>query len=93
MTGSIKDWYTLFEQSFKSIKPGGHLESFESAGYFVSDDGTLQEGSAIDQWGKFFAEGGKKIGRNFRVVDEGIQRAALENAGFVDIEEKNFKVS
>lgn len=92
MTGSVQNWDALFDQAFQSIKPGGYLESFESTGYFVSDDGTVKEDSALAQWGKFFYEGGKKMGRNFRVVDQGVQRAELERAGFVDIEERDFKV-
>lgn len=47
----------------------------------------------MHQWGKFFVEGGKKIGRSFTIVEDGVQRSAMEKAGFVDLEEKNFKVS
>ena len=92
LTGSTKDWYTLFGEAFRCIRPGGYLETFEAAGYFSSDDGSVKEDSAMAQWGKFFAEGGKIIGRTFNMVDDGTQRDALERAGFVDIEEANFKV-
>lgn len=47
----------------------------------------------MHQWGKFFVEGGKKIGRSFTIVEDGVQRIAMEKAGFVNLEEKNFKVS
>lgn len=59
----------------------------------ISDDGTVPEKSAISQWGKFFEEGGKKMGRSFLVIKEGTQRKAMEEAGFVDIQEWEFKVS
>lgn len=57
-----------------------------------SDDGTVTEDSAMGQWGKFFDEGGKKIGMSFTVVEDGIQRKAMEEAGFTDIAEHTFKV-
>ena len=44
------------------------------------------------QWGKFFLEGAKKLGRTFSMVPDGTQRDGLEKAGFVDIEEFNYKV-
>lgn len=59
----------------------------------ISDDGSVADKSAISQWGKFFEEGGKTLGRTFMVVDTGIQRKAMEEAGFVDIQEWEFKVS
>lgn len=59
----------------------------------ISDDGSVAEKSAISQWGKFFEEGGRALGRTFMVVDTGIQRKAMEEAGFVDIQEWEFKVS
>lgn len=58
----------------------------------VSDDDSVPEKSAISQWGKFFENGGKTMGRSFLVVHEGTQRKAMEEAGFVDIQEWEFKV-
>lgn len=58
-----------------------------------SDDGTVKEDSAMGQWGKFYVEGGKKLGNSFTVLEDGTQRKAMEEAGFVDIGEFNFKVS
>jgi len=46
----------------------------------------------VGQWGKIFIDGGNKAGRSFRVVQDGLQRATMEAAGFVDIQEFNFKV-
>lgn len=69
------------------------MESFEGSPHMVSDDGSVAEKSAISQWGKFFEEGGRTLGRTFMVVDQGIQRKAMEEAGFVDIQEWEFKVS
>lgn len=92
LVGSVADWTALFKEAYKTLEPGGYLESCEASCYMESDDGTVDEKSAMNQWGKFFVEGGIKLGRTFLVVEEGVQRKAMEEAGFVDIEEWNFKV-
>lgn len=92
LVGSIIDWTALFKEAFKCLKPGGWFESFEGSPHMVSDDGSVPEKSAISQWGKFFEEGGKKMGRSFLIIHEGTQRKAMEEAGFVDIQEWEYKV-
>lgn len=92
LVGSIVDWTALYKEAFAALKPGGWLESFEGSPHMVSDDGTVPERSAISQWGKFFEEGGRAMGRTFMVVQEGVQKKAMEEAGFVDIQEWDFKV-
>ena len=57
------------------------------------DDGSLPKDSALYQWGPIFTEWGAKSGRSFTVVDDGLQRKAMERAGFVDIDEFDTKVS
>ncbi|KAI1372349.1 S-adenosyl-L-methionine-dependent methyltransferase [Hypoxylon crocopeplum] len=91
LVGAIPDWPALFKEVFTALKPGGYFETKESSAVITSDDGTVTEGSALDQWGKVFGEAGKDDGRTFRVVEEDIQRKAMEEAGFVDIREHNFK--
>ncbi len=94
MTGSLSTqrWYDLFKEAYRCTKPGGYFETFEAAPWFQSDDGTVSDTSALSQWGKLFVEGGKKIGTTFTMVDEELQRKGMEEAGYVDIEEANFKV-
>ncbi|KAM0192228.1 hypothetical protein ACHAPA_006671 [Fusarium lateritium] len=82
LVGSIVDWTALFKQAYKSLKPGGYVGSY---------DGTVRDGSALSQWEKFFVEGGHKLGRPFTIFEEGIQKAAMQEAGFIDIEERDFK--
>ena len=55
-------------------------------------DGSVEEGSAMDQWGKLFHEAGRKTGRSFRVYEDELQKKAMEAAGFVDIQVWEFKV-
>lgn len=91
LTGSIPDWNLLLEEAFKAVKPGGWVESHETSSVVRSDHATITEESALGQWSKFFEDGGKKIGRTFRAIEEDIQRKAMEAAGFVDIQEYSYK--
>lgn len=91
LVGSIEDWSALFKEAYKVLKPGGYLESFEISPMILSDDDTVPETSAIGQWGKFFIEGGRRMGRTFTVLEDNIQRKSMEEAGFVEIKEWNNK--
>lgn len=92
LNGSIDNWSQLFREAFRCCKPGGYIESFEGAPYNESDDGTVKDTDALGQWGKLFVAAGKKFGRSFTTVPDGIQRKAMEECGFVEIQEKNIKV-
>lgn len=92
LVGAIPDWYSFFAEAYKTCKPGGWVESFEPSSFITSDDGTVEENSALDQWGKIFNEGAKKLGVTFSVYEEELQRKAMEAAGFVDIQQFEFKV-
>ena len=68
------------------------MESHEASSIIKSDDSTVDGNSAMGQWGKFFIEGSKRIGSSFTVVEDGTQRKALEQAGFINLQEFDFKV-
>lgn len=93
LVGSVVDWPKLFEEAYRCLKPGGYIESHEALSRMDCDDGTITEESAMRQWGKFFVEGGKKIGRPFTVVEDEVQKKSMDEAGFVEFEERNFKAS
>ncbi|KAH6608300.1 hypothetical protein Trco_004613, partial [Trichoderma cornu-damae] len=92
LVGSIQDWNALMQKAYRVLRPGGYIESLETSAIMSSDDGTVTETCAMGQWGKLFVSGGKKIGRPFTVVEDGTQRKSMEAAGFVDVEEFNFKM-
>ena len=93
LMGSIADWDSLFVEAYRICRPGGWVESYETAATIESDEGEIPEDAAIQQWTRFCIEGGKTLGRPFTVVEDGLQRRGMEAAGFVDIQEKMIRVS
>ncbi|RMJ03642.1 hypothetical protein CDV36_014827 [Fusarium kuroshium] len=89
--GSISDWSALFKEAFRVCKPGGWVESYEASPRMESDDGSVTETCAINEWGKFFIEGGKKLNRTFEILDKDLQKKGMEEAGFVDVQTWDFK--
>ncbi|EMR67823.1 putative methyltransferase domain-containing protein [Eutypa lata UCREL1] len=87
MLGSIQDWPRLFKQAYTALKPGGYVESYESEPKYLSDDGTVTPDSAMSIWTKLFADGGKKLNRPFTILTDNLQQRAIEEAGFIDIQE------
>lgn len=92
LVGSVSDWNALFSEAYKTLKPGGWIESYEGTALVESDDGSITERHAMGQWGRIFIHFGETIGRSFTVVADGVQRKAMEAAGFVDIQEEEHKV-
>lgn len=91
LIGSIRDWPGLFEQAFRVCRPGGWVESFEPSLTLTNDNCSISDHSAMGRWGKLFAEGGRRRGASFTVVEEGVQERAMRAAGFVDIGSFSFK--
>ncbi|CAF3620718.1 unnamed protein product [Fusarium graminearum] len=91
LAGSIPDWYQFFREAYKTCKPGGWVESFEPSAIITSDNDTVKETSALGQLGKLFIEGAKKFGMSFSVYEEELQRKAMEAAGFIDIQQYEYK--
>ncbi|KAH7257840.1 S-adenosyl-L-methionine-dependent methyltransferase [Fusarium tricinctum] len=89
--GSISDWSALFKEAFTVCKPGGWVESYEASPRMESDDGSVTETCAINEWGKFFIEGGRKLNRTFEIIDKDLQKKGMEEAGFVDVQVWDFK--
>jgi SAM-dependent methyltransferase len=85
MYGSVADWDALFAEMYRATKPGGWVETMEPSSQFESENNTVVPGTALYEWGKVFYEAGRKSGRTFSVVEDGIQEKGLTAAGFVDV--------
>lgn len=93
LLGSIGDWVALASEALQCLKPGGYFESYEASPFIIGADGTVPETSAMGQWGKIYENGGKTLGQSFTVVPDGVQKKAMEEAGFANIVEWVFNVS
>lgn len=93
LIGSVTYWDALFAEAYRTCKPGAWVESFEPAAVVEGNHTDIPDDSAIAQWGKFFIEGGLKLGRFFTVVEDDLQKKGMEAAGFVDIQEFQSKAS
>lgn len=93
LIGSIEDWDALLAESFKTLRPGGWVQSWEVRAQVDSDHTDIPEDSYMHQYSRFFTEGGDKTKRTFRVLENELQRKGMEKAGFVDIQETEIKAS
>lgn len=92
LIGSIADWTALYKEAYKTLKPGGWLESHEPSAKITSEDESVTSDTALAQWEPIFIAGGEKLGRTFDLYRTQVQREALKEAGFVNIEEFSMKV-
>ncbi|KAM5386585.1 hypothetical protein ACJZ2D_000548 [Fusarium nematophilum] len=92
LVGSIKDWASLFKEAYRVCVPGGWAESYEGVPQMDSDDGTVPDDSAIAMWAKTFIKAGEQLDRPFTVLDDNLQQKGMEEAGFINIKSKTFKV-
>jgi SAM-dependent methyltransferase len=59
---AIRDWPRLIRQAYETLKPGSYLELSGSVPAFISDDGTLPEGTAYVEVGEIYFQMGERIG-------------------------------
>lgn len=92
MTGSftVEEWKRVYAQAYEKLQPGGWIEQVELSPHFKSDDGTLQADSQIAKWGAYFESFAEKAGKPMNVYDT--MRAGIEEAGFVNVQEKLYKL-
>ncbi|PTB40386.1 hypothetical protein M441DRAFT_81117 [Trichoderma asperellum CBS 433.97] len=92
LNGCIPDWYTYFQKVYGSLKPGGWFESHEISPHIRSDNDSVLGNSAMSRWGSLFVDGGKILGQPFDIVEQGVQKEAMEAAGFINIREEVYKI-
>ncbi|CRK22789.1 hypothetical protein BN1708_013496 [Verticillium longisporum] len=91
--GAITDWPALFREAYRTARPGGWCQSCEAECLIRSDDGSITPDTAMGSlWSRLFVEGGQRFGRSFTVLSDELQRQGMQEAGFVDLHEVNFKV-
>lgn len=91
LCGSLADWKKLFRQAFENLKPGGWFEMQEFLTQVQSDDGTLELTQHLCQWLDELNEASERLGKPLRTAH--LIKPWMEEAGFVDVEEKVVKVS
>ena len=91
LEGCIANPDQLFQQAFQHLNSGGYLELQAVDGYFLSDDGTAQMATNAQRWIQSMLEGARKFGKPLDQAAEWKEK--MENAGFVDVEQKVHKVS
>ncbi|KAF5658405.1 mRNA 3 end-processing YTH1 [Fusarium circinatum] len=90
--GSVTDWRHLYENAYRTTKPGGWIETHEFNPQFHSQNESIVDGSAIATWGTIFEEGCKKLVTSFIPIPSDVQAKHLEAVGFVDIQSRIIKV-
>ncbi|KAF7559569.1 hypothetical protein G7046_g4588 [Stylonectria norvegica] len=80
----------IARQAFKSLAPGGYFESQEFDGIVASDDDTLKDDMPLARWFRDLREASYITDRP--VVMATKLREAYEAVGFVDIQERVFKM-
>ncbi|KAH6984357.1 S-adenosyl-L-methionine-dependent methyltransferase [Ilyonectria sp. MPI-CAGE-AT-0026] len=90
MTSSIRDWPKLVSQAYRVLKPGGWIELQELRFVLECDDGTVQDDNEVLN----FLNNIKKGLAAFNVDLLGMRKNKqnVEEAGFVNVEEKVLKV-
>ncbi|KAH6885725.1 S-adenosyl-L-methionine-dependent methyltransferase [Thelonectria olida] len=92
MHGAINDWPKLYEQMYKTLKPGGWFQHVEPDIELRCDNPEcVEENKTFKQWAQLFYDAGDKLGRTFRITD-GTMQTAAKDAGFVDIVRKVFTI-
>jgi len=90
LSGCISDWPALYSEAFRTTKPGGWLENVEMDMHLKSDNGSVSPGHILFDWATPFIESGDKVGRTFDVA--GKMKGWMEDAGFVNVTEKRYKI-
>lgn len=90
-TGCWSNMYTdIIAKAFASLQPGGWLECQELQESVYSDDGSLAEGMPLFVWCSDLIEASERSNRS--LVAAAQLRGWFEAAGFVDVQEKVYKL-
>jgi hypothetical protein len=91
LSGSTGSWLKLYRQAFDNLKPGAWLEAQEyDAWIYADDDLNLEKAPWTLGWVTQLSKSSVDFGKPLNVGR--FHRGWMEEAGFVDIEEKVVKV-
>lgn len=90
--GSIQDWPALYGEVYRCLKPGGWFEHQDYSIDVRADDGSVPKGSPLDGWGALFQEAGERMGRTFKVIEDGRNIAWFKDVGFDKVDNHQFKL-
>ncbi|CAI7596102.1 unnamed protein product [Penicillium manginii] len=91
MIGSFSDpeWDRIYKRCYDNLRPGAWIEQVEASPVISTDDGSIPEDSILHSWGINTRDAAKKSGRDLDAIDK--MTDSIRKAGFVDIQEKNYK--
>ena len=90
--GGISDWGSVYRRAYAHLKPGGWFEDQEWDIKVRSDIVGDDPEHIFNQWHNVFTEAGEKMGKSLTIADGTRMRDHLAEAGFVNRQEKRFRV-
>ncbi|KAF5873055.1 putative tam domain methyltransferase protein [Botrytis fragariae] len=90
LLGCFKDFETIIKRGFHYTKPGGYMESQEILFTPYCDDESMTETWPFLEWIEFVEKAAIKAGRPMNIAKN--LKSWYEAAGFVDVQEKVFKL-
>jgi ubiquinone/menaquinone biosynthesis C-methylase UbiE len=90
--GAIKDWPALYKEIYRCLKPGGWFEHLDYSIDVRSDDNSIPEDSPLNGWGDLFQKAGERMGRSFKIIEDGQSLQWLKDTGFTAVNEHRFKL-
>ncbi|KAJ5891132.1 S-adenosyl-L-methionine-dependent methyltransferase [Penicillium subrubescens] len=89
--GVIADYDGFYANAFRHLLPGGWLEVWENDFRFLTDNPQNEARLvALREWEMLMHQAAAKFGKRINVVAE--QKGLMHSAGFVQVEERIFKV-
>lgn len=93
LTGCIDDWPRFYARAFDRLRPGGWFEHCDYDIETRSDTGLVGPDHVYSRWKEVLTAASSKNGRSFEEpVKGGKMGARLEEAGFVDVVHRVWKV-
>ncbi|KAK1781455.1 S-adenosyl-L-methionine-dependent methyltransferase [Copromyces sp. CBS 386.78] len=89
LSGTMKDWASLYKEAYRCTKPGGWIEHLDCGPSMVCLDGTMPKDSAIAQWGHIWTEVERKTGVIANMLD-GYMENGIKEAGFTNVQIEDF---